>query len=147
MLIRLKEDMYVPHHLPDQLKCDLTADWLMKALAIVMKHNIITIAPSSMYLCCWDAPHEVFGYGKVAMTPYPATYAKIQQDLPLEALQADTWFLIFDGQGHYWPAIRASHAPSQSDVHRAGLILDICGSRVITDAGLTRRSVRIQQKT
>ena len=120
-------------------------DWLMKALAIATEHNIITIAANSMFLYCCAAPHEQDGYGVTAMRPYPATYAKVQRDLPLEALDNNTWYLIFDGGIHYWPAIRTNDAPSRADVEQAGLILHESSSKPISDAVSTRRRVRIQQ--
>lgn len=122
-------------------------DWLMKALAIVTRHNIITLAPSSLCLHSCHAPHEQHGYGIAAMKPYPASYAKLQRDLPLEALDEDTWYLIYDGLNHYWPAVRAGHAPSQADVQQANLVLNMGSSKPIIDAVSKHRRVRIRRAT
>lgn len=118
-------------------------DWLMKTIAIVTKHNIITIDKSSMYLFTADAQSKLRSYGTIAMRPYPATYGKVLRDLPHEALDVSTWYLVFDGDSHYWPAIRTGERPTQSSVQEAGLVLDVFGRTNISDA--VRGSVRIRQ--
>ena len=117
--------------------------WIMKTAAIVLKRNIITIAPTSLYLFTCNAPSKKLGYGAAAMKPYPATYGKIQQDLPVEALSEDTWFLIYDGSSHYWPAVRACAPHTQAHLQKEGFILDCCSNKHVPYA--TRRSVRINE--
>lgn len=96
-------------------------DWVLKALAIAMQRCIITISTSSL---CLFTPHVTpmtGGAGKVAASNYPATYGRVQRDLPVEALAPRLWFMMYDGIDHFWPAMSTGPPRTASYVQRAGM--------------------------
>lgn len=117
----------------------------MWALAIVVNRNIVTIEPQGMRLFCCDVDNN----GKLATAAYknyPSRYSQIVRDLPVEVLNAETWYIIFNGQDHYWPAVHTSPVPVTADIEREQLVLDIHKRKrePAASIGPLRRSVRLK---
>ena len=79
-------------------------DWIMKALAMGLKRNIITISTACMCLHTPELLDVNVEWGKMACVSYPSSQSRQKRDLPLEVLDKDTWYMVFNGKDHYWPA-------------------------------------------
>ena len=118
----------------------------MRVLAVVVQHNLVIICPNGVLLFLKDIYDKHDGIEASPSRSYPAKYAKLSRDLPSEVLHQDTWYLVFDGVNHYWPAFRSTDVPSTADVETAGFVLDFTKCKHIFYLGEdpTRKSVRLQ---
>ncbi len=83
--------------------------WVTKALAITLERNIMVIGNHSSCMYFQSSSEHSRTHGQTM--PYAAcpsganTRAASKHDVPIEALEAATYFVVWDVTGHYSPAI------------------------------------------
>lgn len=100
--------------------------WVTKALAIALKHNIMVIGShgSCMYFKSRSEHSRTHGQ-TVPYAAYPSgantRQAASKHDVPIEALETATCFVVWDVKGHYSPAICSPSNSNSGGLDSTGL--------------------------
>lgn len=98
----------------------------VKALAVALGKGIVLICKSALILFTKDL---VNGHRSNPdyYAKYPIGYntrSVVKRDVPIEALHADTCFLVWNGSNHFWAAVRCAPPPDAAVLQQIGVCID-----------------------
>ena len=103
--------------------------WVTKALAIALQRKIMVICThgSCTYLKTRSEHSRTHGQ-TVPYIAYPShantRRAASKYDVPIEALETATCFVVYHGKSHYWAALRSAAPPTQEDLEAHGYAVE-----------------------
>ena len=102
--------------------------WVTKALAIALERNIMVISTHGSLMYFKSRSRHSRNSQAVPYAAYPAGVntrrATTKYDVPIEALEAATCFVVWDGKGHYWAALRSAAPPTQEALTAQGYAVE-----------------------
>ena len=103
--------------------------WVTKALAIALQRKIMVICThgSCTYLKTRSEHSRTHGQ-TVPYIAYPShantRRAASKYDVPIEALETATCFVVYHGKSHYWAALGSAAPPTQEDLEAHGYAVE-----------------------
>ncbi|DBA94478.1 TPA: hypothetical protein ACH3X1_002071 [Trebouxia sp. C0004] len=108
--------------------------WSIKALAIALHRNFVVINPGKCELYTRDGAVNSRGSQTWPSVFYPrdkhTRKGNNRVDLPSEALDAATCFIVYDGQAHFWAALHDAEPPTLEQMLAAGMVMGASFSTV-----------------
>lgn len=102
--------------------------WSIKALAIALHRNFVVINPERCELYTRDDAVDGRGSQTWPSVFYPRGKRTRKGDnwvdLPSEALDAATCFMVYDGQAHFWAALHDAVPPTLEEMLAAGMVIE-----------------------
>ncbi|DBA78890.1 TPA: hypothetical protein ACH3X1_008772 [Trebouxia sp. C0004] len=102
--------------------------WSIKALAVALHRNFVVINPEKCELYTRDDAVDSRGSQTWPSVFYPrgkhTRKGNNRVDLPSEALDAATCFIVYDGQAHFWAALRDAEPPTLEQMLAAGMVME-----------------------
>ena len=62
------------------------------------------------------------GWGKVASVSLPSIQSREEWDVLPDVLDSSTWYVVFDGRNHCWPAMLDGPGPTLADLAKPTMI-------------------------
>ncbi|DBA90315.1 TPA: hypothetical protein ACH3X1_003601 [Trebouxia sp. C0004] len=102
--------------------------WSIKALAIALHRNFVLTVEVPRH-GPQSSTHREEDTRDMALSLLPTGKKHTRKgnnrvDLPSEALDAATCFIVYDGQAHFWAALRDAEPPTLEQMLAAGMVME-----------------------